>query len=149
MLSGLCFETQEVPPLLPPLPPLLTLTQSGCLKTPQCHFIIYSVCVRERERKDGDTIWDDLQTIAINEKERYEVATTSRREWRTICNTGFENYVNRCPSQQRAPRQSVTCVACQRTFHREGDRKRHKCIQERMKPVSQQRGAAPHVTDGS
>ena len=53
MLPGLCFETQEVPPPLPPpLPPLLTLTQSGCLKTPQCHFITYSVCVCEREKME-------------------------------------------------------------------------------------------------
>ena len=33
-------------------------------------------------------------TIAVDEGEWYEVESTSRREWRTICNTRFENNVH-------------------------------------------------------
>ncbi len=36
----------------------------------------------------------------------------------------------------------VECVVCSRRFRRESDRKRHKCIEERQKPISEQRGAA-------
>ena len=36
----------------------------------------------------------------------------------------------------------VVCEVCSRSFRREGDKKRHKCVTEREKPVSEQRGAA-------
>ncbi len=36
----------------------------------------------------------------------------------------------------------VECVVCSRRFRRESDRRRHKCIEERQKPISEQRGAA-------
>ncbi len=35
----------------------------------------------------------------------------------------------------------VECNVYGRKFRREGDRKRHKCVDERRKPVSQQKGA--------
>ena len=35
----------------------------------------------------------------------------------------------------------VWCQLCQRSFRRESDRKRHKCLEERFKPVWKQRGA--------
>ena len=34
----------------------------------------------------------------------------------------------------------VMCEVCSRTFGRESDCKRHKCVAERRKPVSEQRG---------
>ena len=33
----------------------------------------------------------------------------------------------------------VVCGVCSRSFRREGDKKRHKCVAEREKPVSEQR----------
>ena len=35
----------------------------------------------------------------------------------------------------------VVCEVCSRTFRRESDCKRHKCIAERRKPVSEQHGS--------
>ena len=35
----------------------------------------------------------------------------------------------------------VVCEVCSRKFRREGDKKRHKCVAERRKPVWEQRGA--------
>ena len=35
----------------------------------------------------------------------------------------------------------VVCEVCSRTFRRESDCKRHKCVAERRKPVSEQRGS--------
>lgn len=39
----------------------------------------------------------------------------------------------------------VVCNVCGRTFRRPGDLKRHKCVQERQKPVQDQRGAVQCV----
>ena len=36
---------------------------------------------------------------------------------------------------------TVTCTVCGRSFRTESDRKRHKCLDDRRKPVSKQRGA--------
>ena len=36
---------------------------------------------------------------------------------------------------------TVECKGCGRTFRRTSDRKRHKCLAERAKPVKEQRGA--------
>ena len=33
------------------------------------------------------------------------------------------------------------CEVCARKFRRESDKKRHKCLAERQKPISEQRGA--------
>ena len=36
---------------------------------------------------------------------------------------------------------TVECKECGRTFRRTSDRKRHKCLAEKVKPVKEQRGA--------
>ena len=36
---------------------------------------------------------------------------------------------------------ACVCEVCSRTFRRESDKKRHKCLAERQKPVSEQRGS--------
>ena len=41
---------------------------------------------------------------------------------------------------------NVFCEECHRTFSRESDKRRHKCTAERLKPVSQQKGAVQCVT---
>ncbi len=38
------------------------------------------------------------------------------------------------------------CEACGRKFRRESDKKRHKCAEERRKPVREQRGTVQCVT---
>ena len=43
---------------------------------------------RGPKKRWRDTIRDDLKTIGIDEKEWYEVATTSRSAWRAVCNMG-------------------------------------------------------------
>ena len=35
----------------------------------------------------------------------------------------------------------VMCTVCHRSFRRESDKKRHKCLDERSKPISKQKGA--------
>ena len=43
--------------------------------------------------------------------------------------------------QAPAAAREVVCEVCSRTFSREGDKKRHKCLNERSKPVCAQTGA--------
>ena len=40
-----------------------------------------------------------------------------------------------------APQGQVVCRECGRTFSRQGDLKRHKCLLERSRPVEEQRGS--------
>ena len=48
--------------------------------------------------------------------------------------------------QRATATNDVECEVCGRNFRREGDKKRHKCMNERRKPVSQQKGAVHCVT---
>ena len=53
-----------------------------------------------------------------------------------------DGLANHSESRAVGPAMAV-CEVCFRTFMRESDRKRHKCVAERQKPISEQRGAAP------
>jgi len=91
-----------------------------------------------------DVIRRDLQAICIPEEEWYKTAL-SRERWSTTYQ-GLQND----PSQQEHAEQSqqphqVKCLTCNRCFHRESDKKRHKCLSERAKPIQEQRGAV-HCT---
>ncbi len=44
--------------------------------------------------------------------------------------------------QPSAAAKEVDCEVCSTKFRRESDKKRHKCLSERNKPVSEQRSAA-------
>ena len=57
---------------------------------------------------------------------------------------GLENCREMRTAQAQAPVvvRDVFCQACSRSFRRLSDKKRHKCVTERQKPVCEQRGAA-------
>ena len=44
--------------------------------------------------------------------------------------------------------EQVVCRECWKIFRREGDLKRHKCLQERSKPVEQQSSSVQYARDG-
>ena len=83
-----------------------------------------------------------MKELRISEDEWYEEAG-SRAGWRAMCRLGMEELaVTRQSQRQRAAAtRDVECEVCGRKFRRESDRKRHKCVDERRKPVSQQKGA--------
>ena len=59
--------------------------------------------------------------------------------WRAMCRLGMEEMME----TQRMKRHAA--VAKEVMCDREGDRKRHKCREERRKPVREQRGAVQCV----
>ena len=78
----------------------------------------------------------------MKEDEWYEEATRSRAGWRDTCRLGMERHTDAQVTLSSAAAREVECEVCSRKFRRESDKKRHKCLSERNKPVSEQRGAA-------
>ena len=91
-----------------------------------------------------DVVRKDLRDVEVGEHEWYEEATSSRASWRALYPMGLENYREMRTTQAQAPVvvRDVFCQACSRSFRRLSDKKRHKCVTERQKPVCEQRGAA-------
>ena len=55
---------------------------------------------------------------------------------------GLKSYEEAETEQARVTVRDIVCEVCSRKFRRESDKKMHKCVRERQKPVSKQRGAA-------
>ena len=86
-----------------------------------------------------DQIRQDLKAVGISEEDWFEEAS-HRAGWRAIYRQGLRDQY----SQQEVPTQpqnQVHCQECGRSFCREGDRARHKCIAEHQRPVCEQSGA--------
>ena len=80
-----------------------------------------------------DVIRRDLKDIELDESEWYEEACRSRAGWRALCRMGLESHAEQqavTRATQAQPR-DVFCSICSRSFRRESDMKRHKCIRER------------------
>ena len=89
-----------------------------------------------------DVIRRDLKDIEVEESEWYREAGRSRAGWRGMYRQGMESHREAEIVQAAAVSKDVVCEVCSRCFRRESDKKRHKCLREREKPVSEQRGAA-------
>ena len=81
----------------------------------------------------------DLKAVEIAENTWYD-KTLNRQEWLDACREGVSEYHQ---TQLQLPRQpkEVECTVCGRQFRRECDKARHKCSQERRRPVREQEGA--------
>ncbi len=103
---------------------------------------------------------EDLQQIGVKD-EWYKLATTSRDGWRSRYREGVRRqlesraaksrssvgrgmWCGQCNRRFRRKARSrssvgreVWCGRCNRRFRREADKKRHKCADERKKPLSQ------------
>ena len=92
-------------------------------------------------RRWKDVIRRDLTDIEVGEDEWFEEATLSTAGWREICREGVERHSEVSRVQAPAAAREVVCEVCSRTFSREGDKKRHNCLNERSKSVCAQTGA--------
>ena len=95
-------------------------------------------------RRWKDIIRQDLKDIGIDEGQWYNEAVTSRESWRALCRQSLD----KVPDGRAAElfENVVFCQTCSRCFRRESDKKRHKCLDERSKPVHLQKGAIKCMT---
>ena len=80
----------------------------------------------------------------MNKTGSYAEATESRAKWKFLCRDALDN-LDTAPTvneTSRAESEPVECEVCSTIFRRESDKKRHKCVSERQKPISEQRGAS-------
>ena len=87
-----------------------------------------------------DVIRRDIKDIGMNESKWYTEATGSREGWRAMCSLGIGRNTE-AQTLQRDNAQEVECDVCFRKFRRESDMKRHKCLDERSKPLCEQKGS--------
>ena len=90
-------------------------------------------------RRWRDVAKKDLKAVKIDEDTWYDKAL-NRQEWLDTCREGVSKYHQ---AQQQLPRRpkEVECTVCGRQFRRECNKARHKCSQERRRPVREQEGA--------
>ncbi|XP_062511553.1 uncharacterized protein LOC134187449 [Corticium candelabrum] len=82
----------------------------------------------------------DFKDIEVSEKEWYDEAVRLRASWSTLCRDGLERWRER--EWGHVLRwQSRMYEVCSRTFRRQSDKARHKCMEERRKPIREQQGA--------
>ena len=95
------------------------------------------------QRRWRDVVKRDLKAVEVGEYEWFEKATRSRARWRALCQVGLENCREARTAQTRACTavREVVCELCSRSFRKESDKKRHKCVDERLRPVCEQQGA--------
>ena len=81
-------------------------------------------------RRWRDVVRKDLKGIEVDEAVWYEEARKSRAEWRTTYCTGLEICRDDQTSQASEVAKEVLCELCSRSFRKESDKKRHKCVTE-------------------
>ena len=75
------------------------------------------------------------------EEKWYDEAVRSRAGWRALCCDGLFGHTEVHVVHATAADRNVVCDVCFRSFRRESDKVRHKCLDERRKPVNEQQGA--------
>ena len=89
-----------------------------------------------------DVMRKDLKDIGVSEEKWFVEALRSRAGWRVLYRDGVDSYRERQTiSAPTAVVRDVVCEVCSRNFRRESDKARHKCADERRKPISEQQGA--------
>ena len=81
-----------------------------------------------------------MQQANISVNTWYDEAQ-SRGKWFEAWNEGVAKLQLLQNSDEHLPPKEVECCVCGRYFRRESDKTRHKCINEREKPIHEQAGA--------
>ena len=71
----------------------------------------------------------------------YDDAVRSRVGWSTLCRDSFEHWRERMETCAPVAVRDVMCEMCSRIFRRQSDTARHKCMEERRKPIREQQGS--------
>ena len=91
-------------------------------------------------RRWRDVIRRDLKSLSVPEEHWYNAAL-HRSNWRDIYNDKLEAEQHQQQLRLMPSQGQVQCQECRRMFQREADKSRHKCTDERKKPICEQRGA--------
>ena len=78
---------------------------------------------------------NNLEDITVGEEEWYAEARASRVGWRTAYSLGMERYRKTQVEVVSAAAKDVVCEVCFKTFRKVKDKKRHKCVSKRTKPL--------------
>ena len=95
---------------------------------------------RGPRRRWRDVVKRDLKSVGMRDGEWYDDAQ-NRKKWREVWSHRLAEHHQIQAAGPNGAERSVVCTECGRCFRRESDKARHKCITERMKPVSEQAGA--------
>ena len=94
------------------------------------------------KKRMRDVMRKDLKDIGVSEEKWFDEAVRLRAGWRVLYRDGVDSYRERqTASVPAAVVRDVVCEVCFRKFRRERDKTRHKCVDERRKPRSEQQGA--------
>ena len=86
------------------------------------------------KRRWRDLVKSDLHSLGISDGCWCTLAN-DRRQWQELC-------LQCTDDQQGYPQvKAVICAPCGRSFRRESDKARHKCVAERERPIKEQPGA--------
>ena len=84
----------------------------------------------------------DLKPLFAERNRMHNVwISNGRAGWRALRLVGLVNGRAASMSQASTVVRDVVCELCSRSFRRETDKQRHKCLDEIQKPVCEQRGA--------
>ena len=91
-------------------------------------------------RRWRDVLKRDMKEAGIPAGSWYELAQR-RKEWYKAYSEGVAVHQQQLNTRGQLGARSIKCDLCMRLFRREADRARHKCTEERAKPVKEQSGS--------
>ena len=68
--------------------------------------------------------------IKVSEEEWYNEAVRSKAGWSTLCRNSLKRWRERMRARAPVAVRDVMCEVCSRTYRRQGDKARQKCIKE-------------------
>ena len=80
--------------------------------------------------------WRDQKDLIVNKSDERKINGMRKQQWSTMCTDKLKSVDDGKTTNVR-----VVCEECHRTFSRESDKRRHKCTTEKLKLISQQKGA--------
>jgi len=113
-------------------------------RLPKCMLFGWLLQSRPRcgpRKRWRDVVHRELKDVGVAEENWYEEAKRSRVGWRRLYREGLQCWREQQTGNTSVFVRDVVCKVCSRKLRRPGDKKRHKCVTGRRKPVNEQRGA--------
>ena len=95
-------------------------------------------------RRWRDLVKSDMRVVGLGDEDWFSAAQ-DRDGWRGAWQQSLINIQAAQGIRRSSTQKNVRCEVCQRSFTRESDKARHKCLRERSKPIHSQAGAVQCV----